>query len=231
MPNHPEHFFTKFYQPRGTDVYVEVGASFGSTAVLLPESVRKILIEPEEKSADILVKMIYDGELKNAIVVRTGIASKKGTLEFRVMDRVPNCSRLVESPTHQLAQEQNKERGPKPDWTPEGEPVDWQGRTITIETDTLEAILDGLGIDHIDLLASDCESCEFDMVNYAGKWLDPKKVRNWAVAAYHITARANEIVEKLASAGYRIGYDYGGGSYHGDPATGAGQIVVFGLAP
>ena len=36
-----------------------------------------------------------------------------------------------------------------------GEPVDWKGYYIDVPTDTLEAVLDGLGIDHVDLLASD----------------------------------------------------------------------------
>ena len=248
---HPEHNFTKFYEPKGEDVYVEVGAFSGATALLLPKTVRKILVEAEPHNADNLQKMIDSGELQNAQVIRTAVASSKGKMSYRVMGTALNCSRLIESPTHQLALVQNAERskfsreeimahGEPGDWTPEGEPVEWCGYTIEVETDTLESILDGIGryeadmffgIDHIDLLASDCESCEFDMVKYAGKWLDPKKVRNWAIADYHIATRAQEIPEALEKAGYRIETDLGGNGYHGEPATGRGQLVVYGLSP
>ena len=223
--NHPEHWFTKFYTPKGEDIYVEVGAALGETAVLLPTTVRKILIEAEPKSADRLQSM----NIPNTIIVRTAVASSRGKMEYRVMGAHPNCSRLIESPTHQFALVQNEERGRPPDWTPEGEPVDWKGYTIEVETDTLEAILDSLGIDHVDLLASDCESCEFDMLQYAGKWLDPAKVHNWAIAAYHIVARKDELFERLRNAGYRTDTDEGGGPYHGDPATGRGQLVIYGM--
>ena len=229
MTNHPEHNFTKFYTPKGDDIYVEVGAAKGETAVLLPASVRKVLIEAEPISADNLERMVRSGELQNTIVVRKAIASEKGTQRYRVMGAHLNCSRLEDSPTHQFALVQRKEMGERPDWTPEGEPVDWKGYTIEVETDTLEAVLNSLEIDHVDLLASDCESCEFDMVRYAGKWLDPARVHNWAIAAYHIVWRKEEIFEQLRNAGYRIGTDEGGGPYHGDPATGRGQLVIYGM--
>jgi FkbM family methyltransferase len=232
----PEHNFLKFVKPTGDMIYCEVGASFGQTAVLLPASVKKILIEPEPRSADILQAMVNQLELKNTIIVRTGVSSKKGKVLMRVMGKALNCSRLIESPTHKLAVQQHESRkitGPLPgepkEWTEEGEPSEWLGYTIEVEVDTLENILDSLGIDHIDLLSSDCEGQEFDMVNYAGKWMDPKKIHNWAIAAYHIAGREGEIFDVLKKAGYRIETDLGGYPFHGDPDNGKGQLVIFGL--
>ena len=40
-----------------------------------------------------------------------------------------------------------------------------------------------------------------------------------------------DIVKALEKAGYRIETDLGGNGYHGEPATGRGQLVVYGLSP
>ena len=232
---HPEHNFQKFYTVKPGDIYVEVGAALGSTAFQLPVTARKILIEASPINADYLDHRIQVNELGNAVVIRTAIASTKGTMAFRMMGpRHVSENRLVDSPSTKLALQQNEERGKPPTWNDHGEPVGWGAYTIQVPTDTLEGILDGIGryeadmffgLDQIDLLASDCESCEFDMVKYAGKWLDPKKVRNWAIGAYHIPGREPELFKALQDAGYRTETDLGGGAFHGP------QLVIYGLSP
>lgn len=184
-----EHDWQAHYNLKPGDVYVEVGAFEGNTSVTLDPGVRQFLIEPSPPQAARIEAL----DRPNIVVVRKAVTKSKGQVAFMV-EGAPEENHLKET------------KYVRDNMRP--------GFEVQVEGDTLEGILDGLGVDHVDLLAADCEGCEFDLVDYGGLWLAEHRIRNLAIAAYHVGGGPERVSEVLRKHGYETTAEYGRPPYN-----------------
>ena len=184
----PEHNWEKYYTLKQGDTFVEGGAFWGRYAKIASQKVgmqgRVIAIEPSPVNVATLEKLIEKGELKNVSLVRKALWNKRGTKRFCV-DGNPAGHKLTAS----------------------GEKV------IDVEVDTIDNILEELGIKVVNLLAADVEGAEAEMLRGAERSLTSKNIENLAIAAYHLGSHhqvQTEIIDFLTRKGYRdVKYEEG----------------------
>lgn len=154
----PEHPYEKYYSLKEGDVYVEAGALVGRYGVIATRKncSRIILIEPSPESADVLQSGIDHGLL-----------SKNTTLVRKAI-------------SNEKGKGQFSIYG---DYA--GHRLDEHGE-ISVFTDTLDNILTELRVDHVDLLSCDCEGCEYNLVKSAEKYFNEGRIKNVALATYHV---------------------------------------------
>lgn len=81
--------------------------------------------------------------------------------------------------------------------------VDRGFKVVQVQAWKLDDVLPTLNVDRIDLLCSDVEGAELEMVKGASDYFSQKKVRNVAIAAYHDSATRNELISLLNKYGYK----------------------------
>lgn len=179
----PEHQWERYYNLKPGDVYVEAGAYLCRYGRIASKKVglegQVVLIEPSPWNVEVIKEVIDEMKLKNVTVVEKAVWSKRGTNLFRV-DGNPGASRLVfqQTPSAEI---------------------------IEVEVDIVDNILDGLGLDRVDLFAADVENAEVKMVKGMNRWLEEKRIKNVAIAAYHKHPDGNyaEISMMLGEKGYK----------------------------
>lgn len=162
----PEHPYEKYYSLKEGDIYVEAGALVGRYGRLATQKgcSKIILIEPSSESADAIQININNGILSNNTILVRKAISYKKGFA--------SFSTKGDSAEHKLES---------------------YGKTV-VETDTIDNILTELGINKVDLLSCDCEGCELNLVKSAEKYFSEKRIRNVALATYHVD---NSIVTKI----------------------------------
>lgn len=189
----PEHQWERYYNLKPGDVYVEAGAYLCRYGRIASRKVgpggRVILIEPSPQNVEVIKEVIDEMNLGNVILVEKAVWSEKGTNLFRV-DGNPGASQLVfqQIPSAEI---------------------------IEVKTDTVDNILDGLGLNHVDLFAADVENAEVEMVKGMKRGLGEERIKNIAIAAYHKHPDGNyaEISMMLRKKGYRVIKVWGGVVY------------------
>ncbi len=194
----PEHQWEHFYRLKPGDVYVEAGAYYCRYGRIASKRVgsdgKVILIEPSPENAVVIEQVILEHMLNNVTLIKKAVWEKPGLMNF-ILGSNPSAHRVAEVSMSYL-----KDRGL---------------RTVEVEVDTVDNILGELNLDHVDLFAADVENAEVAMVNGMGRWLDAKKIRNLAIAAYHKYPDGNyaKISVMLEDKGYRVIEVWGGVVY------------------
>lgn len=175
-----EHWWEKYYSLKEGDVYVEFGGFWARYACVASRKKcsKIVLVEPSPFNQSKIEEAIREEPLQNVVLIKKAVSDRKGTAQFVTWGN-PSGHRLSRY---------------------EG---DYPGDRVDVETDTSEGILDSAGIDHVDLLAADCEASETDLVKYLGKWLSEKKVKHLAIGAYHTPTNPEQIMKFLQSHDYK----------------------------
>lgn len=190
----PEHDWERWYKLREGDIYVEAGAFWGRygriASIKVGSKGKVILIEPSPMNIQTIKQVIESEGLRNIMIVPKAVWSSSGRTQFCIYGN-PAGHRIASSA----------------DITNFGE-----DNVIEVEMDTVDNILDELGITRVDLLAADVEGAEVEMIEGSEKYLRQKKILHVAVAAYHAEggALARPIMNILKQHGYKgVKYEKG----------------------
>ena len=177
-----EEIYEKYHNVTRGQIIVDIGANVGMFTVKVAKKVGPqglvISIEPEDANFSLLKKNVQLNSLKNVILIRKAIGSFKGVEKFLISDS---------SATHSLAL--SKIRPKK------------IIKVIEIEIDTLDNIIQQLGISRIDLLKIDVEGAELEVLKGAEGSL--KITRNIAMEL-HIAEIKSKIKSFLEQRGFKV---------------------------
>lgn len=191
----PEHPYQKYYTLKADDVYVEAGAFLGRTGKIASD--RKcskiILIEPSPSNNSIIEEMIRIGKIHGDVCT---LVKKAVWRERR------GLGRFVEWTKYNAGNRLGANGG--------AEASDYPDRSVQIEIDTIDGILDDLGINKVDLLTCDVEGSEIDLIKGASKYLSEKRILNVALCCYHDPGFYQIAISILENYGYKdLKYDDG----------------------
>lgn len=176
-----EHDYMKRYTLKPGDVFVEAGAFWGRFGVVAGRLGAKVfLIEPDPFNRGEIEKTMKEFNLQFTVIPKA-VGPRKGTMKFITWGN-PSGHRLPLN---------------------DGDLLSFPDDTVDVEVDTLEGILDSLGVDHVDLLACDIEHAELHLVNTAGRWFDQKLVKHLALGAYHKPEYHGMLMPILQQKGYQ----------------------------
>jgi FkbM family methyltransferase len=178
LSGEPEHQWERYYQLKPGDIYVEVGANWGRYGMIASGKgcSKIVLIEPSLVNIATIEEVLNTGRIKNAILIKKAISNSKSKSKFCASGN-PSAHRLSNNPND-------------PD-------------LIDVEVDTIDSLLSELKIGHVDLLASDCEGAEIDMVKGANKYFEERRIKNIAIAAYHNPENHKIIIPILKNHGFK----------------------------
>ena len=184
-----QHNWEKHYQLKEGDIFVEGGAFWGRYVRKASKKVgstgQVIAIEPSPENIRILKVLTEAEALENVTIVEKALWSEPGKEQFFIQENPAS---------HQLKRLPLVKTGEMP---PE------EAEYVEVELDTIENILLGLGIDHVNLLSADIEGAGLAMLKGCGKYLDEKRIRNFAVAVYHMPrAKQEEFISILRNKDY-----------------------------
>lgn len=176
----PEHNWEKYYLLKKGDVFVEIGPFWGRYGMVASRKgcSKVVLIEPSPYNVATIQNLINKGGIKNAIVVAKAVTLEKKTIPF-VVHGNPAGHRLSVG-AH-----------------------DFPADTVQVIGDTLDNIFIESGIDHVDLLASDCEGCEVNIVRSAAKYFSEGKIKNIALGTYHGPDNHKLVSDELLKYGFK----------------------------
>jgi FkbM family methyltransferase len=185
------------------DMYVEAGAYIGRHGLIASMlGAKAVLIEPSPDNIAAIEKLIKEKNLTNVTLVKKALWSKKGIQKFCATGNP--CA-------HKIG----------------GGGQDY----VDVETDTLDGILNDLGIETVNLLAMDIEGAEAEVV----KTLDSKRVLNLAIGSYHLSDPVTggedvkrvkkEIIDVLDSKDY-TNITYEGGVVYACAGTNLPKVLV-----
>lgn len=162
MSRDVEHNYEHYYYLRPGDIYVEVGAFLGNYGIIAQrrQCSKIVLIEAHPTNAATIQQVIDKIPLSNAILVNRAIGLEKGKAKF---------VGWANSASSRLAVHDK----------------DFPEYWTEVDVDSLDNILTDLGIDHVDLLSSDCEGAEMNLVESAQRYLREGRIKNVAIATYH----------------------------------------------
>ena len=144
------------------DTIIDVGASWGFNTVDFSRKVgdkgKVVAIEPNKRSVSTLRKNLELNGCNNVMVVEKGAWSRKGRLKFNISES-PGRSSLV---------------------TAEGRVI----KTTEVEVDTLDNILEELGIGEATLIKMDIAGAEIEALKGMDRILSKDGVK-LAIASYH----------------------------------------------
>lgn len=188
----PEHDWQKYYKLRRRDIFVEIGAFWGRYAVLADKvrCSKIILVEASPINVETIKNFVNSEKIRNVIVVDKAVSNKKGKIKFDVSGNSAGHSIDSGNPWVEI--------GKKEVLTRNKDKIE----TIEVEVDTLDNILTGLGVDIVDLLASDCEGEEAHILEGAFRYLSEKRIKHVAIGAYHHDIIKDEVIKILNKHGY-----------------------------
>jgi len=155
------HIYEKNCRVGEGDVVVDVGAGWGINTVDFSRKVgngRVIAIEPDKDSLAILRKNLEVNGCENVTIIEKGAWSKKDRLKFYLHTGTGSSSAVI--PGRQVIE------------------------VTEIEVDTLDNILEELGIDKVTLIKMDIEGAEIEALKGMDRVLSKDGVK-LAIASYH----------------------------------------------
>ena len=175
------------YQFKKGDIIVDAGARIGTFAALISSAVgddgRIIAIEPEPRSFDCLQKNIKANQLNNVTAVQKLLWSRTEQRDFYLSGNAASHSAYCDTF------------------------YDPTGESIRVEADTLDNILEGLGIACVNFVKMDIEGSEIEALRGMKKTLVSDL--HLAIAAYHPiegTFSYNMIMPQLEQCGFKAVY-------------------------
>lgn len=172
------------------DIVVDAGARIGTYSAKISDAVgeegRIIAIEPEPRSFACLRKNIKANQLNNVTAIQKLLWSRTEQRDFYLSENAASHSAYRDA-----------------FYNPTGE-------TIRVETDTLDNILEILGVASVDFIKMDIEGSEIEALG----GMENTLVSNLqlAIAAYHPiegTLSHTEIIPQLEQFGFKTVYDDG----------------------
>lgn len=191
-----DHNYCLYYQLKDDDIYVEAGAFIGRfitkiirkqqtgishSAVDIQESInihlkKTVLIEPCPYSANILDEVIKEGVVENGCLVKKAITNeRKKNAKFINWSENWNSSRLAHHDNDTVESH------------------------IDIETDSLDNILDDIGLknENINLLCADVEGAEVELIKGAKRHLEKGLIKNIAICTYHNEPENHNLISSI----------------------------------
>jgi len=184
-----QHNWEKHYPLKEGDIFVEGGPFWGRYVWKASKKVgstgRVIAIEPSPYNIGVL-KILKEAEgLDNVTIVEKALWSEPGKEQFFVQEN-PASHQLKRLPLVKT-----------------GEMPSEDAEYVEIDADTIENILNDLGLDHVDLLGADIEGAGLAMLKGCGKYLEEGRIRNIAVGVYHMhQPKIDEFMAILEAEGY-----------------------------
>jgi len=156
-------------------VVVDVGAHIGTFTLLASkkagEKGKVIAIEPEPQNFNQLIKNLKINEIKNVITIKTALNDFNGQADFFITD---------DSMSHSFFPQASNIR-----------------EKTQIEVKTLDALLQELRINKVDLLKIDAENAELKILKGAKETLIINPQMKMVIAAYHSLNDPLEIIRYL----------------------------------
>lgn len=184
-----DRVYTKLYELKRGDTVVDAGANIGTFTVLAAKRVgdggRVIAIEPEKKNLGNLGKNIEINGLDNITVAPKGLWDRRSR-EMLYLARGGGGHSLVR----------------------------YSDKTEEIEVDTLDNILEELGVSKVDFIKMDVEGAEIQALDGMKRALETNDVK-LAIAAYHIVNGGQTykiVIPWLERAGFHV-HEEGGFVY------------------
>ncbi len=185
---HPS--YDKCYQVKKGDVVVDAGARIGTFTAKIAASVgdegKVIAIEPEPRNYACLLKNIEANRLRNVVPISKMLWSRSGKLKLYLSANSAAHSAYCD-----------------PFYGPTGD-------SLSVEAETLDQILDDLGIESVHFIKMDIEGSELEAL--AGMQKTLRCTLHLAIAAYHPvqgTLSYLEIMPRLEQLGFRTSYSDG----------------------
>jgi len=183
----PEHLWERHYKLKPGDVYFDAGSYLARYGKLASKKVGPDgkVILVEPSPTNTEIIEEEIQDLSNVTLVKKAVWSEKRLLPFRVSG------------------------------LPSGNRIEFGPGVIQVEGDTVDNILEDLGLDHVDLFTADVENAEVEMMKGMERCLEEEKIRNLAIAAYHNHPDGNydEISKMLELKGYTVIEVWGGVVY------------------
>lgn len=178
----PEHSYQKYYTLKAGDVYVEAGAFLGRTGRIAAQRgcSKIILIEPSPSNSSAIEEMIRIGKIKgtdDTFLIRKAIWREKRRGMFVEWEPFNAGNRLGADGGIAAS--------------------DYPDKSVEVDVDTIDGILEDLEIDKVDLLTCDVEGSEIDLIKGASKYLSEKRILNVALCCYHDPGYGNIAIEML----------------------------------
>lgn len=184
------HDYERLFRVEKNDVVVDVGAHVGIFSLSVAAKAKKVIaIECEPRNLTRLSGNIKRLNLNNVLIVDKAVWNCKSTLPLHLSN---------DSESHTLIE----------DWAITqskcNPSVDYRGQ-IQVKTDTLDGILDDLGIVKIDFLKMDVEGAEIEAIEGAKETLtNTSKI---AIACYHERngeKTMQKTIQMLSNYGYQL---------------------------
>ena len=188
VSGYPEHQWEGKYKLKEGDVFVEAGAFWGRYGLIASHRVgstgRVILIEGNPENCNVIRQVVSVYGLTNVELVEGIVWSKTERTTFCIEGN-PAGSRKATS----------------------SDRTNYPFSIIEVRAYALDDLLLSMEVDFVDLLACDIEGAEVEMVKGASTYFSRKRIRNVALAAYHVDPTySEEIVEILKGYGYKDVY-------------------------
>ncbi len=209
----PEHPYFKYYSLKEGDIYVEAGAFLGRSGRIATgrRCSKIVLIEPSPYHNAIIEERIRRGELygdsegdnsegdnsegdKDGGIWKDGIVLIKKAI-YREKKTGDNIGRFIELSRFNSGNRLGDGTG--------GSGSGNDDKSIPMEADTIDNILNELKIDRVDLLTCDIEGNEIDLIKGADLSLRKGKIKNLALCCYHDPAFGRIAIEILEKYGYK----------------------------
>jgi FkbM family methyltransferase len=179
----PEHNWEGHYLLKEGDIFVEAGAFWGRYGRIASRKVgpsgKVILIEASPENQATILDLIKRDGLNNITLIRAAIWSTNGKTNFMKYGNPAG---------HRIAVEHDS--------------INYPGDVILVDQVTLDEVLPPL-VDHVDLLSSDVEGAELEMVKGANVLLSKGFIKNVAIGAYHNPDKPTQIMEILRGYGFK----------------------------
>jgi len=165
------------------ETVIDIGANIGiftvKAAKAVGETGKIVAIEPEESNLKLLKRNIEANNLNNVVIIPKGIWSEKTRLEFKLSSYTGEHSLYEINNTYQT--------------------------TIEIETDTLDNILNELGIKKVDFIKMDIEGAEVEAIKGMNETLAKANLK--IAGEHHIVngkSTYDIIAKELGAKGFKV---------------------------
>jgi len=175
------NIYQKYYKVKKGDIVVDAGANIGVFTVKAAKAVGDegmvIAIEPEQDNLKFLERNVLANGLRNVVIISRGVWSSKDTLKLFIRGQTGHHSLVLHDGAHRFAE---------------------------VEVDTLDNILEELGIHKVDFIKMDIEGAEIEACKGMAKTLSDNDVK--IAIEVHKIGGVSQTSEIIASSLDRCGF-------------------------
>jgi len=176
------NIYERFYKPTKDNIVIDIGAHVDFFTLKSAKQSGKrglvVAVEPDQQNLRTLIRNIRLSHQSNIIVVNAALGNLDGKSAFYMDDYFSAGSSLYRPGI---------------------------GKEVEVTVCKLDTLIRKIGVERVDLIKMDAEGSEVDIIRGAAECLEMRVARNLAIAAYHVSERAQKfIVEQLQRHGYRV---------------------------